>query len=165
MNTLLLIIDVQKSFINENTKNIPKKIEKLLQTNKFNHIIFTKFINEENSNFYMELNYQGCMSEEDRKIVIDTKNNTILKKKTYTAVNSELTHYIKENNIDIIYLCGIDTDACVLKTALDLWENNYNVKVIKDCCMSHSGYEMHDSAINILNKMIGSSNVINSNEV
>ena len=32
----------------------------------------------------------------------------------------------KENKIKDIYLCGIDTDACVLKTAIDLFENNYN---------------------------------------
>ena len=57
-------------------------------------------------------------------------------------------------------MCGIDTDACVLKTALDLFENNYDVKVIEDCSMSHSGIEYHNSAINMLKKLIGNQNVI-----
>ena len=55
---------------------------------------------------------------------------------------------------------GIDTDACVLKTALDLVENNFDVKVIEDCSMSHSGIEYHNYAINMLKKLIGRQNVI-----
>ena len=78
----------------------------------------------------------------------------------YNAYNNELKLYINTNNIKTIYLCGIDTDACVLKTALDLFENNFDVKVIEDCSMSHSGIEYHISAINMLRKLIGNQNVI-----
>ena len=28
------------------------------------------------------------------------------------------------SSIGVVYLCGLDTDACVLKTAVDLFENN-----------------------------------------
>lgn len=157
---LLLIIDLQESFINESTKLLPQKIEKLLISNKFDYIVFTKFINDDNSNFYRILNYKGCMTEKDRNIVIDTKNCKIIEKRVYTAYNDELKSYIDSNNIKTIYLCGIDTDACVLKTALDLFENNLDVKVIEDCSMSHSGIEYHNSAINMLRKLIGNQNVI-----
>ena len=157
---LLLIIDLQESFINESTKLLPQKIEKLLISNKFDYIVFTKFINDDNSNFYRILNYKGCMTEKDRNIVIDTKNYKIIEKRVYTAYNDELKSYIDSNNIKTIYLCGIDTDACVLKTALDLFENNLDVKVIEDCSMSHSGIEYHNSAINMLRKLIGNQNVI-----
>ena len=157
---LLLIIDLQESFINECTKLLPQKIEKLLISNKFDYIVFTKFINDDNSNFYRILNYKGCMTEKDRNIVIDTKNYKIIEKRVYTAYNDELKLYIDSNNFETIYLCGIDTDACVLKTALDLFENNLDVKVIEDCSMSHSGIEYHNSAINMLRKLIGNQNVI-----
>ncbi len=158
--SLLLIIDLQKNFINEETKYCLKKIKKLLDCKKYDYIAFTKFINDEDSNFYKILNWRGCITEEDRQIMIDTKNYKVFEKRTYTALNDELKNYIKDNNITNIYLCGIDTDACVLKTALDLFDNNYNVKVIEDCCASHTGYKMHESAIDILKKNIGSNNVI-----
>lgn len=160
MSTLLLVIDLQKNFINEETKYCHKKIKKLLDCNNYDFIAFTKFINDEDSNFYKTLNWKGCMTEEDRQIMVDTKDHKVFEKRTYTAFNKEFKDYIKDNNIDTIYLCGIDTDACVLKTALDLFDNDYNVKVIEDCSMSHSGYKMHESAINILKKNIGSNNVI-----
>ena len=157
---LLLVIDLQESFINECTKSLPPKIEKLLICNKFDYIVCTKFINDEKSDFYRILNYKGCMTEKDRNIVIDTKNYKIIEKRVYTAYNDELKSYIDSNNIKTIYLCGIDTDACVLKTALDLFENKFDVKVIEDCSMSHSGIEYHNSAINMLRKLIGNQNVI-----
>lgn len=160
MKKLLLIIDLQEGFINEYTKSLPKKIEKLLISNKFEYIVFTKFINDDKSNFYKILNYKGCMDEKNRNIVIDTKDYKIIEKRVYTAYNDELKLYIDTNNIKTIYLCGIDTDACVLKTALDLFENNFDVKVIEDCCMSHSGIKYHNCAINMLKKLIGSQNVI-----
>ena len=159
-NTLLLIIDVQKNFINDNTKKIPNKITNLINKNHFDYIAFTKFINDENSNFYKMLNYKGCINEDDRKIVFDTQNNKVFTKKIYTAVNDEFKTYIKENEIKKVYLCGIDTDACVLKTAIDLFENNIDVKVIENCCMSHSGKKYHNYAIKMLKKLIGKESII-----
>ena len=160
MNSLLLVIDLQKNFINENTENVPNNISNLINTNRFDYVVFTKFVNDINSQFYKILGYNGCLNSEDRRIVIDTNNNKIIEKKIYTALNQELVQFIEENNIGIIYLCGIDTDACVLKTAIDLFENNYNVKVIEDCSMSHSGIEFHEYAIKMLEKLIGKPNVV-----
>ena len=65
-----------------------------------------------------------------------------------------------ENNIDEIYLCGFDTDACVSKTALDLFENNYNVYVLKDYCMSSESVELHNVYINNLARLIGKNKIV-----
>lgn len=159
---MLLIIDLQKNFINEYTKGVPLKIEKLLSKNIFDYVAFTKFINDTNSQFYKILNYKGCIDDEDRKIVIDTKNYPIFDKRIYTTLNLEFKIFLEKNNIKTIYLCGIDTDACVLKTAIDLFENNYDVKVIEDCSMSHSGIEYHNFAIKMLKKLIGCQNITSS---
>ena len=160
MKNLLLVIDVQKDFINDNTKNIVSKIDDLINSNKYDYVVFTKFINDKDSNFYSDLNYKGCMTEEGRKIILDTKSNKVFEKRVYTAVNEELKKYLDNNNIDNVYLCGIDTDACVLKTALDLFESNINVFVLKDYCMSHSGKIFHDNAILMLEKLIGKNSII-----
>ena len=80
MNNLLLVIDLQENFRNNNTKNVPNSIKKLIDSNIANHIVFTKFINYDSSNFYKILNYKDCMNEKDRKIVIKTKDYKIIKK-------------------------------------------------------------------------------------
>ena len=61
-------------------KNVPNIIKKLIDSNIANHIVFTKFINYDSSNFYKILNYKDCMNEKDRKIVIKTKDYKIIKK-------------------------------------------------------------------------------------
>lgn len=160
MNKLLLVIDVQKDFINENTKSILSKIKELVNSDKFENIAFTRFINDVNSIWYKELNYRGCLTEEQQQIIIDTKEYKIFDKKIYSSLNDELKSYLLENNIDEIYLCGFDTDACVSKTALDLFESNYNVYVLKDYCMSHESVELHNVYINNLSRLIGKDKII-----
>ena len=132
MNRLLLVIDVQNDFINEHTKNILTEIKELVDSNKYDLTAFTRFINDENSIWYKKLNYKGCMTKEGQAIAINTKNNKVFDKNIYTAVNDELKKYIQKNNISKIYLCGFDTDAGVQKTAIDLFEQNYDVYVLKD---------------------------------
>ena len=100
------------------------------------------------------------MTEEDQSIMIDIKNNKVFEKTIYSVVNKELIEYIKENNIEQIYLCGFDTDACVLKTALDLFENNYEVYVLKDYCMCSAGQKIHNETIENLKRLIGREYVI-----
>jgi len=160
MNKLLLVIDVQKSFINENTKPYIKEIQKLIESNKYEKVAFTKFINSKESIFYKRLNYNGCMTDEEQSIMLDTKNNKVFEKTIYSAVNKNLIEYIEKNNIGQIYLCGFDTDACIQKTAIDLFEKDYDVYVLKDFCMCKSGKELHDIIINNLKRLIGKDSVI-----
>lgn len=160
MNKLLLVIDAQKSFINENTKSYIKKIIELIEATEYEKIAFTKFINSKDSIWYKKLNYKGCMTEENQSIMIDTKNNKVFEKDIYSAFNKELVEYIEENNIGKIYLCGFDTDACVLKTALDLFENNYEIYVLKDYCMCSAGQKIHNETIENLKRLIGREYVI-----
>lgn len=158
MKSLLLVIDMQKAFINKNTEFLIEKINALIESKKYDDIIFTRFINTKESPFAKKLNYYGCIKE-DRKIVVKIKNK-VFDKKTYTALNNEVKDYIDKNKIDKIYLCGIDTEACVLKTALDLFENGYDVFVLKEYCASTHGYERNKNALEILKRNIGKNSII-----
>ncbi len=162
MNRLLLVVDVQNDFINMHTKDTLIKIKELVNSNKYDLTAFTRFINNENSIWYKKLNYKGCMTKDGQSIAIDIKDNNVFDKKiyTYTAVNDELKDYIRENDISQIYLCGFDTDACIQKTAIDLFEQNYDVYVLKDYCMSHAGKEIHNLYIQNLSRLIGKNKII-----
>ena len=159
MNRVLLVVDVQNDFINMHTKDTLIKIKELVNSNKYDLTAFTRFINNENSIWYKKLNYKGCMTKDGQSIAIDIKDNN-KKIYTYTAVNDELKDYIRENDISQIYLCGFDTDACIQKTAIDLFEQNYDVYVPKDYCMSHAGKEIHNLYIQNLSRLIGKNKII-----
>ena len=160
MKKLLLVIDVQKDFVNENTKEYVNKIQELVNSGKYEEIAFTKFINSEENILYKKLNYTGCMTSDGQNIVIDTKQFKVLKKEVYSAFNNRLKEYIENNDINEIYLCGFDTDACVQKTAMDLFENGYDIYILKDYCMCGSGFELHNTILNNLKRLIGVHKII-----
>lgn len=160
MKSLLLVIDLQNAFINENTETLPSKIEEIIESNQYDDVAFTRFINFEGSIFIQKLNWRGCLSDEDKRIVIDTKDCKVFNKSIYSTVTKELIEYIHKNEITEIYLCGIDTDGCVLKTALDLFELEYNVYVLENLCGSTYGIERHKDSIKILKRNIGENYVI-----
>lgn len=160
MRSLLLVIDLQNIFINDHTSKLPNKIKEIINNNKYDNVAFTKFVNFEDSIFVKKLNWRGCIQDEDKKIVIDTKNNKIFDKSIYSAVNKELIDYLNKNKITEIYLCGIDTECCILKTAFDLFELEYNVYVLKDYCACTHGIERHNNALEILRRNIGRNYII-----
>lgn len=160
MRSLLLVIDLQNAFINEYTEKIPNKIVELINSKKFDNIAFTRFVNFENSIFVKKLNWKRCISDGDKKIVINTEDNKVFDKSIYSVVCKEFLEYINENKITEIYLCGIDTECCVLKTAFDLFELGYNVYVLKDYCACTLGTARHNNALEILRRNIGEEYVI-----
>ena len=159
-NKLLVVIDVQNDFINKNTKKILEKIEELINSKQYENVVFTKFINNKDSRFYNDLQYKGCLTEKGIELAIKHNELIVFEKTTYTALTEQLKIYINKNEINNIYLCGFDTEACVLKTALDMFEKEYNVFILKDYCMSGAGQEMHNNAIEIIKRTIGKKRII-----
>lgn len=160
MKKMLLVIDLQKSFINPNTEFLISKIDSLVNSGSYDLVVFTKFINDNDSMWVKKINYKGCISLEDRKIMIDTKDNIVLEKSLYTAYSNNLINLINLFKIDEVHLCGIDTECCVLKTAFDLFENDYNIKVLSGYSACTHGEESNKNALDIIARNIGKSNVI-----
>ena len=84
----------------------------------------------------------------------------VMEKTTYTAYNEELRKYIRDNNINNIYLCGIDVECCVLITALNIFENGYNIFILNDYVYSMYGENEKNNAIGILKRNIGESSIL-----
>ena len=160
MKKLLLVIDVQNDFVNDLTRETLKKIEELVKSKQFTTVAFTKFINSYNNRFYKDINYRGCSTEKGVSIAIDTEDYKIFNKNVYTALTDEFISYLKNESIEEIYLCGFDTNACVLKTALDLFEQGYDFYILKDYCMSSFSKEIHNNALDILKLLVGNKRVI-----
>lgn len=69
-----------KKFYKRNHRAICKKIQELVNSNKYEKVAFTKFINSKDSIWYKKLKYKGCITEDNQAIMIDTKNNEVFEK-------------------------------------------------------------------------------------
>lgn len=86
----LLIVDVQKGFLNDNCSFVANKIQDLVDNGNFNQIIATKFVNRKESQFVEYLNYQRFLTDDETEIALNLpKNAKIVEKTSYSLAGGE----------------------------------------------------------------------------
>lgn len=163
---LILIIDMQEGFRSKESEMILPKIKILLKSFQ-GKIIFSKFINNKNSSFEKLLNWKKFQKKNEQELLkeLRSKNNKEIRHSTYTVLTNELKKIIKKNKIKKVFVCGVYTDVCIIKTAMDLFDNNIETLVIKDACCSLHGIKNHKTALDSLNHIIGKDHILSTNEI
>ena len=72
------------------------------------------------------------------EIGVERETDTILSKTCFTMCLPQVEEKLKEIGTESVILCGIETQACIQKTALDLLERGLDVHIIADACSSRS---------------------------
>ncbi|MGH3693590.1 MAG: isochorismatase family protein [Pseudonocardiaceae bacterium] len=80
----------------------------------------------------------------------------------YTLFTPEGTRLVNERGWADLYVCGIDTDVCVLKTAVDAFEHNFTPWILKDACASHAGSQAHTAGLLVAGRFIGTNQIIHT---
>ena len=162
MGKALIVIDVQNYFINSLTKDLPGKITTYIQKHKdeFDVIVFTNFVNDSSSNSYKS-GWEECTKPPETELVDDLKPvlkfGTIFSKNVLSALKVlQIKKLLEEKEIRELYICGIDTDCCVLATAYDGFDNEYEITVLENLSMTHTGKNLHDAALKMIDRNIGS---------
>ena len=171
----LVVIDVQNGFVNEHSRHVVPTIRALADAwlRAGGDAIFTRYRNYEGSPYDRLIGWRGLMQapetnlDEEIAPLAEGENATVLDKTTYTAFTDQgraiLAPYTD------LYLCGIATDGCVLKTALDAFEGGFTPWIIEDACASnatrHPAAEVHQSALTLMSRLVGSGQLIQSDDV
>lgn len=153
MKKALLVIDVQQYFLEKTPKTLPAKIKKHIKSTNYDFIAFTQFRNVKDSNWEKSLQWDKCRNDEDLVLAdefagLATKQNTF-EKHTYSAFRhpGNLLKQLHKHQIDQVNLCGIDTEACVLATAYDAFDQGFKVNVLFDLSYSRAGHDAAAKAI------------------
>lgn len=155
MKNALVVVDVQEYFLNKYTKHLPQKIVDFVGKNKsrFDYVVFFKFQNRRNSNWSKILGWNEMFKDEKCKLApklnsLSSKGNIFIKKASFSIFRSvRFNKFLKEKKITNLFLCGLDTDACVYVSIFEAFERGYDVKVIENLCASHWGIKQHNEAI------------------
>jgi nicotinamidase-related amidase len=156
----LLIIDVQKGFINPSTAHIPERVETL--QHQFGAVMVSRFFNPPGSPYRRLMGWERFAPRSEATELAFTPRNDaeIVDKPVYSALTPQLESYLSRTGIDEVAICGIATDNCVLKTATDLFEAGYKPMVIHDACASHGGVQCHEAGLMLLRRLIGEEQVV-----
>lgn len=160
MRKALLIVDVQNGFVNEKTKHIPLLVEKLQYD--YDLVVATRFINLPNSPYRSLIKWEHLSPETDEiELAFSPKEGAIvIDKYIYTCIDEQFLLLLKDNGIDVVDICGIDTDICVTKCAVDLFERKITPHVLKDYCATHADADIQEAALVILARYIGKSQIV-----
>ena len=161
MKTALIVVDIQKYFIKGQTKHLPKKIKDYIIENKFDFIAFTKFINNKKSNFAKSLGWYRCRGSPDtdipRQLLKFARPSNVFEKSTFSAFkNKKLVNTLRQRRIKRLYICGTDSDACVLASAFDAFDLGFEIIVLKDLCASCNGNRYHEYGKQIIERNLES---------
>lgn len=161
MKKALLVLDLEKAFMNEDIKEVSRQIEDYIASTYYDEIIVGKFVNQEDSVFVKRLGETYCLDKREQALSVQiSKPFVVMERTAYTMYTEELEEYLQEHQIKYIYLCGIDTDRSIYKTAIDLLEREYYVYVIEHLCASSAGEVYHEMGIRLLERQIGKDYVI-----
>ncbi len=162
MNRALIVIDVQKFFLNAQTKPIVKRICKFLQekANHYSAIYFTVFKNDPNSPLWRISNWKDCTDSPATNVCDEIKEFTNDKNLFYKNILSaykvpEIANSLKEHDISEVHLCGFDTDCCILATSYDVFDRGIKPVVLENLTASHSTKKLHKPAISMIKRNIG----------
>jgi len=150
MKKALLVIDVQRYFLQKSPKDLPSKIADHIRSSSYDFLAFTTFRNLPNSNWEKFLGWKKCQSDEDVTLpgefngLANSKN--VFEKHTYSALKHPdgLLKVLREKKIEQIDLCGIDTEACVLASAYDTFDHGFKTNILFNLSYSRTG--LNDAA-------------------
>jgi nicotinamidase-related amidase len=63
-----------------------------------------------------------------------------------------------------VLLCGIDTDSCVLDTAIGAYHHGITPWLVTDACASSGGVRFHDAALELAARNLGSHLLVTSSQ-
>lgn len=173
----LLVVDVQHGFVNEHSEHVIPVITDLAArwARAGRPTVFTRYWNYTDSPWERLIGWKALYGPPETDLVnelillADEPGAHTLDKTVYTALTSEGIDLLRTLDVTDLVICGIATDACVLKTTVDAFELGYTPWVISDAVASnatrHRATEIHESALLLISRLVGAGQVIRSCEV
>lgn len=144
---VLLVVDLQKEFMDKEGQ-----YQRILQfarnakRNGYDAVIATMCCNSKDSPFVKYNNWFDCL---DGCQPLEFPADKVIKKYGYGI--SDYRVLSKQNKYDII---GFNTDACVLKIAMDMFDKSYDFRVLTKYCFSSSGSAQHKSGVKLIKHLL-----------
>lgn len=169
MNTALIVVDVQNGFLSPAAQHVVEPISRLIDEADRRGVViaFTRFFNHPDSGWVKWIRWSRLMGSPETDIVpaLAPRAKHVFDKVAYGAFVPEFNQFIESQKIERVVICGIATDGCVLKTAVDAFERGIQPIVVADACASHAGNNVHEAGLLLISRFIGKQQVVSLDEV
>jgi nicotinamidase-related amidase len=151
----LLVIDLQAGFLPEDSLELASRISVAIET--YEQVAYLRFLNPEGSMFRRHLDWHDVRpGSSAADLVLDpVPGAPVFEKTGYSGATAEVLAWLEKIRPGEVHLAGLDTEACVLATALGLFDAGFRPVVLASLCASGSGEAAHYAALDILRTTIG----------
>ena len=168
-STALIVIDMQNGFLGEKSRHVIPSVLELVQQFKSRGlpIVFTRFHNEPNSQYEKLIGWKRLRSSPETELTKELVPyaELVVDKEIYSAFTPNFAETVREKGWNTLIVCGVATDGCVLKTAVDAFERGLLPIVVEDACSSHAGAEVHQAGLMLIGRFIGKAQVMKTQAV
>jgi nicotinamidase-related amidase len=164
----LVVVDVQNGFIRETSRHVVPIISDLVD--RWQHarqdVVFTRYFNVPGSQYERLFHWTDLQGSPETDIVPQLAENAerataIVDKHIYSLFTRTGSELVTRHGWTDLYICGIATESCVLKTAADAFERgDLTPWILQDASASHAGRAAHDAGILVAGRFIGPSQII-----
>lgn len=131
-NTALLVIDIQEKIL-----PVINQVEAVVE----NTLKLVKGFKVLNLPIFYTEQYSKGLGPTEPKLKEELIDAHYYDKMTFSCSGAVgLFNQFKENNINTIIVCGVETHVCVIQTVLDLLANEFNVYIAADAVSSRLEY-------------------------
>ena len=173
---VLVVVDMQNGFVSGGSAHVVPIVADLVRRweETGNPIIITRYHNYPGSPFERLVKWYNLQQSPEIDLVdelapyVGHPQVHVLDKDTYTAFTEEGRRLISEHGFTDLFICGIATDGCVLKTTLDAFDSGYTPWVVKDACASNASKmppkAVHSAALMLLSRLVGTDQIIDADK-
>jgi nicotinamidase-related amidase len=172
IDSALVVVDVQNGFVNDASAHVVPRIATLARrwVDAGGSLILARYTNFPGSQFERLLGWTDVRTPPDTDLVdellpfVDLAD-AIVDKTIYSVFTDEGAGVIAKGGWTNLVFCGLDTDTCVLKSAVDAFERGYTPWLVRDASASHSGRGHHRSALTMAGRFIGIKQLIHARDL
>jgi nicotinamidase-related amidase len=171
-SAVLVVVDMQNGFISDGSASVVPVVVDLVDRwqRASGDVVFTRYRNYPGSPFERLIHWSKLRSSPQIDIVDELRAQAqrataIVDKRIYSMFTEEGAALVRHHGWTDLYICGIATESCVLKTAVDAFEQDLTPWVIEDASASHAGSVAHNAGILVARRFIGRGQVIRSEDL
>jgi nicotinamidase-related amidase len=169
--TGLVVVDVQNGFARGPATDVVPAIVDLVARWQAagGKTLYTRYLNYPDSPFERIMGWTQLRDSPEIDLVDELTpylgDQLVIDKTIYSLFTDEGARIVEALGWTDLIICGLTTESCVCKTAVDAFERDLTPWVVTDACGSHAGQEAHDAGLLVISRFIGPNQLVTARTV
>jgi nicotinamidase-related amidase len=168
----LIVVDVQNGFLNHHSRPMLATLSRLVTAwaRSGRPVVFTRYFNPPGSSFDRLLNWTRLQEPPETDIAAEVAHHAtdaaaVIDKTGYSCFTDDFRALLAQRGWRDLYFCGVATESCVLKSAVDAFEFGLVPWIITDASASDAGAGVHEAGLTVARRFIGAHHLVDTGKV